>query len=153
MMYKFRNSSQPTEKAQEVGNDLLAIKQANQGLLLPCDVVAAAAPIESSLHYFFEWDDSLAAEQHRLSQARRLITSVVFIREVKKKNKLILVSRAAFTHVRTDKNGYRDTDEVYNTPELKAAYIRQLQTDWKTFKQKHYDVLKDMTKFSEIDDL
>lgn len=46
------------------------------GRLQPADVVTDARDPTSPLHSHFEWDDSVAAERHRLSQARTLIRSV-----------------------------------------------------------------------------
>lgn len=40
----------------------------------PHDIVALARPETSLIHKYFEWDDSKAAEQYRIQQARRLIT-------------------------------------------------------------------------------
>ena len=46
-------------------------------------VVEAARDPESPLHGEFEWDDSKAAAQHRLNQARTLIRQVVYDVRVK----------------------------------------------------------------------
>lgn len=148
-MFQFQGTYEPSEKAQEVGEDLLAIKEINGGLLHPCDVVDAARDEESPLHSYFEWDDSIAAEHHRQGQARKLITSIVIVR--KKGKKLTIVSTPVFTHLRADGSGYRETTQVYNTPDLKHAYIVQLKRDWLTFKQKHDDVLKEIKLFEEFD--
>ena len=39
-------------------------------------VVTDACPVSSPLHDHFQWDDTLAAIEHRLGQARRLIRTV-----------------------------------------------------------------------------
>lgn len=39
-------------------------------------VVEAARPEDSPIHAQFEWDDSAAAEQFRIAQARRLVRSI-----------------------------------------------------------------------------
>jgi hypothetical protein len=46
------------------------------GRLQPADVVTDARDPTSPLHSHSEWDDSVAAERYRLSQARSLIRSV-----------------------------------------------------------------------------
>lgn len=46
------------------------------GRLTPDAVLEAARDPESPLHECFTWNDSVAAHEHRLDQARRLITSV-----------------------------------------------------------------------------
>lgn len=58
--------------------DRLRGLQKEDGRLDPKDVVNDARHPRSPLHDSFEWDDSVAAEQHRLLQARRLIGAVKF---------------------------------------------------------------------------
>jgi len=65
-------------QAEQVSAELLRIRK-QSGVLTPPAVVAAARPPEAPLHGAFEWDDTSAAEQYRLAQARRLIRMVVLI--------------------------------------------------------------------------
>lgn len=51
-------------------------KEDKDGLVQAERVVEAASNPDSPLHRFFEWDDSEAAHQWRLAQARRLIVRV-----------------------------------------------------------------------------
>jgi hypothetical protein len=55
--------------------ELLAIR-ADYGQLTPANVVAAASAADHPLHSRFEWDDTVAASQYRLVQARELIRVV-----------------------------------------------------------------------------
>lgn len=55
---------------------LQALADRNDGLLTPDAVVAAARPRDSALHSFFTWDNKVAADAHRLNEARTLIRSV-----------------------------------------------------------------------------
>jgi hypothetical protein len=59
-----------------VAEKLAEIAGRNGGRLTPDLVLAEAESPESVLHDLFEWDDSKAAHQHRLTQARQIITSV-----------------------------------------------------------------------------
>jgi hypothetical protein len=57
---------------------LAALRElAPDGHPTPQAVVDAARPEGSPLHMHFQWDDTLAATQHRLAQARRLVSSIV----------------------------------------------------------------------------
>ena len=49
----------------------------------PLQIVAAARPKSSPIHKLFEWDDTIAAERFRLSQARNHVNhlEVVIIQE------------------------------------------------------------------------
>ena len=59
----------------EVANVLRTL-ESETGRLDPELVVDAARDPTSPLHPFFEWDDSEAARQHRIGQARQLIRRV-----------------------------------------------------------------------------
>src|SRR6516164_2789894 len=50
-------------------------EMADQNQLSPRNVVDQAREETNVLHPLFEWDDNIAADHHRLDQARRLISS------------------------------------------------------------------------------
>jgi hypothetical protein len=50
--------------------------ESEDGRLLPADVVNAARDEDSVLHSHFQWNDTIAGEKYRLSQARQLIRLV-----------------------------------------------------------------------------
>ena len=60
--------------AQEL--DQLAGPRRKIGNLDPADVIAAAKNPSSALHANFEWDDTVAAHKHRMSQARYMLRSI-----------------------------------------------------------------------------
>lgn len=59
-----------------VETELRALADANGGRLVPEAVVDAARDPDSPLHSHFTWDDTEAARQHRINQARVLIRTV-----------------------------------------------------------------------------
>ncbi len=69
------NARLSATQAQTVGKELQRISK-QKGCLKPALIVEAARPPESSLHAFFTWDDTEAAEQWRETQARGLVRSV-----------------------------------------------------------------------------
>jgi len=62
-------------QAQVIGEETELIMK-ERGHLTPQAVVDSASKNESRLHGFFEWDDAVAADQHRLTQARYLLRSI-----------------------------------------------------------------------------
>jgi hypothetical protein len=64
------------KKREAIAARLEQIRLKNDGVLRPEDVVQDAKNPKSILHGEFEWDDSAAAVQFRLDQARALIRSV-----------------------------------------------------------------------------
>ena len=67
--------------AEDVGLELEKISRANGGELTPKMVVTAASPKRSLLHNAFEWDDKIAADAHRIDQAKLLIRNVMIVHE------------------------------------------------------------------------
>lgn len=58
-----------------------AVKAAanGSGIVTPDALVAAARAPDHPLHQLFEWRDDIAAQKHRVDQARTLIRSVVYV--------------------------------------------------------------------------
>lgn len=49
------------------------------GKVTPESILAEASTDGSEIHRFFQWDDQIAAVEHRLHQARQLVRSVIFL--------------------------------------------------------------------------
>lgn len=113
----------------------------------PTLVIAKAKSPKSALHQYFEWDDSKAAHEHRLDQARNIIKKV-----------MITVDGAAekLVHIpiiRVKKGSSREGDYkplsvvIKNQSEFERALSQAL---------KHFNVLKAavemLTRAAETDD-
>lgn len=61
-----------TSESKEVVGRLQSLEN-SEGVIKPSTVLEDARDPKSPLHGKFEWDDSVAAESHRLHQARELI--------------------------------------------------------------------------------
>jgi len=76
IIYSFRAGSRlPNEKAEATAKRLQSLKR-KRGRLTAEIVVDDAHSPGSPLHEFFEWNDTKAAEEFRLEQARNVIRSV-----------------------------------------------------------------------------
>ncbi len=60
----------------------IAALEDKQGRITPERLVESATPEDSPAHDLFEWDNEIAGEQHRLTQARQYLKKVEFIRHV-----------------------------------------------------------------------
>lgn len=79
MVYKFRPNGtflKSNVDPQIIGEELAAIR-ADIGKLESREVLERAKDIDSPLHPCFTWDDGIAADYYRVSQARSLIKSIV----------------------------------------------------------------------------
>lgn len=120
MVYQFRPGTRSAGvKAQVVGEELERIR-ARDGKLETATVVDEARPEGAPLHPVFEWNDSVAADEYRLWQARALVRSVEVAPEKKGEE-----PAPAYVHVRAtgEDPGYYQSVEVAvrNPDEWKLA--------------------------------
>lgn len=106
------------------------------GVIRPADVVAKAADPESAMHSWFEWDDTEAAQQHRIWQARQLLR--VFVTVETKNSKPV----RAFVSLGSDRSGdggYRALADVLSDQQLRAQLladaIKELRSSERKFRQ------------------
>jgi hypothetical protein len=146
-------------KNEEIKNELKRLMEENGGVLLPQSVVDAARDDESPLHDQFEWDNSKAAEAHRLHQARMLIRCTVVFEERTQTN------IKAFVSLSTDRTtgGYRETVAVMRHKDMreialqdaldelervqtKYGHIKELASVFKAVKRVHASMSKKSKK-------
>lgn len=107
---------------QLVGQELERIR-AEKGKLTAQEVVEEAKFPDNPLHNAFDWDDAIAAQKHRLNQARKLIVSVRVI------NGTVQTPIPAFVSIRSPDIGrnYVPTVEALNDEELRARVLAEVR--------------------------
>jgi len=111
--------------------ELEQIREANDGVLRAVDVVEYARDPGTALYQRFEWNDTKAAEQYRLWQARELIRVVVHTRPTNDASTRVYVSLA--DDRRNDGGGYRTLDEVMRSKTMREALLKQAHADMVRF--------------------
>ncbi len=116
--------------------ELLAIRE-TVGKLTPQIVVEAARPPESPLHNRFEWDDGIAAEAFRRSQAAGLIRSVR-VHYIPADDSLAPGTVRAFHAVKRPDVGhvYDPVEEVVDDPIQRSILLRDMERDWKALRKR-----------------
>lgn len=121
-------------KISLIARELKKIARANDGLLLPEQVVEAARPKTSPLHPRFEWDNSEAANKYRLWQARQLIrVCVEHIPGVSTPTEVFV----SLTDDRSADGGYRVTAEVLKDDDMRAMMLQDALDELQVFKLKY----------------
>lgn len=64
------------EDVPRVASELAQLAHQHGETISATTVVSAASDPQSAMHRYFEWDDTAAAHEYRLSQARQLIRSI-----------------------------------------------------------------------------
>lgn len=116
---------------------MLDVRARNGNELTPGAVLEAAADPTSPAHHRFTWDDTAAAQQWRLEEARRLIREVriTFVSNDKP------ITLRAFHAVRDGEgaNVYEPTEQIAADPVAAELLSRQMRRDWHQFKQRWQD--------------
>lgn len=117
--------------------DQLTAIHDQHGGLTPTLVVDLARDAGHPLHGHFEWDDTVAAEKWRRTQAGELIRSVGFVvREGTDKNPSESVR--AFQAVRGEEGFvYRRSEEIAEDPFLTKLVLADMERDWKALKRRY----------------
>ena len=106
-----------------VANELTALFDQHGGILPPKDIVAFAADPLTALHSEFCWDDNIAANEHRLNQARRLLRVWVTFEPSVQKHMRVAVS------LQNDREapggGYRLMVHVMSDSEKREQLLKQ----------------------------
>lgn len=113
--------------------ELKRIAALHKGRLMPRDVVKEARKPESPLHKSFEWDDSTAAEQWRIEQARRLIQVSVTVLDGSKEPVRAFIS---LTTDRKDGGGYLLVEKVLSSKKQTEQMLKDAATELEIFTEK-----------------
>jgi hypothetical protein len=113
-----------------IEQELLALTDAS-GFIKPFTVVTwARKNPHSHLHKRFEWNDRLAAEQHRLDQARQLIA--VYVRADDGHRATI-----SLVEDRHQAGGYRRIEQVMSSADMRAIALRQALAEFHRWRDRY----------------
>ena len=128
----------------EVVAELKRIATANGGILKPIAVVEAARSPDSPLHSRFQWDDTMAAHQWRLEQARQLIrVTVTLIGGTGDTPERVWVSLREDQYQK--EGGYRFLADVLSDDVLREQLLAEAKDDMDRFASK-YAHLKELAE-------
>ena len=131
------------------------------GYVKPSVLVDEARPVDSPAHDAFEWDDSKAAEEYRLSQARGWLKNVTLVVEDRKEVMVhvpSIVSDSREGYYKPKSSVLRNTDECDRALiELRTNMLAAKKSFEKFYAEaeavnKRIDVTKAAAGFEMIDD-
>lgn len=148
--YAWRPGSRISIDPQRAGRELESIRKQEGGELTQNSVVERARSANSALHEHFEWDDTKAAEQHRLSQAGELIRSIVI--DVTRSNVEPPKHMRAFVNVTTEgRQHYTSTVHALSDAELRAQVVAKAWADLEAWRKRHAELVEFAKVFTAID--
>lgn len=139
-------------KIQEYGERLEILAEQNNEQLEPAVVVDDARNRLSPLHDLFEWDDSIAAHEHRLAHARKLIRSIEVV--IKRDGKEF--QTRAFHNVIIRRNShteraYAAVERVMSEPELRQQVIDKALRELESWQRRYREYKELGMVFTVID--
>ena len=123
------------------------------GCLLPEAVVQKAKAKRSPLHNAFIWDDSIAAQQHRLTQARYLVRSIEVIYEEapQVQSRMYRVVSLPAVEDQKPRKAYQSVKEILADPIARDELLSQAIRDALAFR-KAYHELSELAKIFQVMD-
>ena len=140
--YSWRPGSQHKVAAEVAATEMTRLLEEHEQRLDAADVVDAAASPMSPLHPEFEWDDSAAALQHRLLQARNLMNSVQVIFETPKNGSVVTSYMVSIQKQGNDvrKHDYTALAYAMSDEDLRAEVLQTALRELAAFKRKYMNL-------------
>jgi hypothetical protein len=135
-------------KNQKVISVLKKLYKQNDGILTAETVIEAAKPSDSPLHSWFTWDDTEAAHQWRLHQARMMLRVVVQMLPSKHGEETNRIFVSLSPDRQLGGGGYKTMVDVLSDDEMRNQLLEDAIEDMKRFRQK-YQQLKELSDVFE----
>ncbi len=150
-VYRWKPLASVQIDAQIAGEELERIKTSQNGRLDPASVVNAARAAESPLNKHFEWDDAIAAELHRETQASYLIRSIEVVHQD---------GADGPSHIRAFVNIKQEGEQFYIAvadaladPETRRQVVSAAWKELESWRQRHAELIEFAKVFSAIDEV
>ena len=149
VIYAWKKASRVSIDAQKAGKQLSKLHKKN-GQLTAEIVVGDAKLPASPLHDHFEWDDRAAAEEHRLVQARKLLNSVVILRDNGENAHPI----RAFVHISDEDAGsvYVSIDIAMGDAVMRRQVLERAWNELEQWRQRYHEYEELAKIFTAIDE-
>ena len=137
--YKWKPNSRMSGDVKIVGQAIDKIRAMTGGIASTKHILIAASDPQSPLHRYFEWDNTLAAEQWRLEQARNLAQSIEVVFTDRPD---ILPTRAYVSIENAGERGYMEISDVMQNTELREQLLNQAMNDAEHFHNKYNNLVE-----------
>ena len=149
--YEWKPGAHFSGDPNKAGQALEELRQKKGGWFTAEDVIQFAKSRKSPIHEYFTWDDTEAAKQYRLHEARKLTHSIVVYTEHAKEETI-----RGFVHLqRIDDGGekaYTSIEAVKESAELQEQLLESAMRDLRIFRHKYAVIKQEFAGlFEEID--
>jgi len=146
MVYQYKTGYFNKVPAQVAGEEINRLYK--EGKSQPKDIVDASRPEDAPLHPAFEWNDSIAAELYRQTQAREIIRHIVTVEETEAEEPVFV---RAFFKIDPEESVYEPTIVIMNDEEKRKQLLALAKKELSAFKAK-YNTLKELSEVMSVID-
>lgn len=143
MVYKFKSGSHIKADPQIAG-ELLERLEAENNLTAKA-LVDANRDEDAPLHNEFEWNDSVAAEAYRETQARHIINCIEIVKEETEPVR-------AFFNITRGEPVYRHIDAILREKDTREALLKTALAELIAFKRKYKNLVELAKVIAAIDE-
>lgn len=140
MVYRWKLPGVIPVDAQTAGEELQRIYE-DRGELSPAHIVDESRSGDAPLHPCFEWDNEVAAEKYRQTQAAQIVRSIVTVEETRSGPQEV----RAFVHVQQK---YHPISVVVNSADQMEELLKTALDELQAFRQK-YNALSQLAPVME----
>lgn len=144
MQYTWKSGSRVKADAQMVGEICADLE--SRRMLTPANLVDEGRPDGSPLHGLFEWDDSVAAERYRETQAAYIIRSIEVVSSGHEPVRAFVSISIGGTA-----REYMDVNAVVSSADTREMMLADALADLIAFKRK-YKALKEFEPIFDVID-
>jgi hypothetical protein len=126
-----------SKRRRRIIAELRSLAARNSGVLVPAIVIDRARSPRSPLHAVFQWDDTKAAAEFRLWQARELIQRTFRVISINGRGMKVRV----FVSLKPDRycagGGYREMTFVLANRDMRCQLLKDAIEEMKLFSEKY----------------
>lgn len=130
--------------AQKVAEEIFSIGET----VTPRQILEKARDESAELHRCFEWDDSVAAEKYRISQAQDILRFLIIQRKDEKKNEG--TPMRVFYNLEPS-GGYKPTEIIFQNPDEYEKLLKRAMSEFEAFRAKYKALSEFREVFAEFD--
>lgn len=152
MTYEWKEGTRFPIPAKVAGETLAKLEKKHKGGVLPPEVVVDhARPEKSPIHPCFEWDDAVAAEKHRIDQARQLVRCIRVVHPGAEDEEPKAVICYASVTVPDVGKGYVSTARILGDEDLKQQMLDDAIRQIEGWRQRFASLSELQSVFDAID--
>jgi len=156
MEIRWKQGSAFKAKPEAAYKEIETIRKKNGGEVTADAVVERAKALRNPLHNDFEWDDSVAAREHRLATARYIMRSFVVVRkEIKtdRPQRVYGVVKQPQVGPGRAKHVYQSMDDILSDVDLRSEFLSKALSELLRVRNKYRDLQELAVVMRAIDEV